>query len=68
VAEPEPTKIAPLLPLLALPELKTSMPLLPASPAFVLRIVTMPLVVAVPSPLPKLTAPPVLTVLRPAKP
>jgi hypothetical protein len=35
---------APLLPLLELPVLKTSIPLLPNLPAFTLRIVTEPLV------------------------
>jgi hypothetical protein len=68
VADPVPTVIEPLLPLLVLPELKTSMPLVPAKPEFVLRIVTIPLEVAVPSPLLRLTAPPVSTVARPAKP
>jgi len=60
--------MAPLLPLLVLPELNTSMPLLPALPEFKLRIVTMPLEVAVPSPLLRLTAPPVSTVLLPENP
>jgi hypothetical protein len=58
---------APLLPLLALPELKISMPLLPLDPEFVLRMVTMPLLVVMPSPLLRLKAPPVLSVLRPEK-
>jgi hypothetical protein len=35
-------------------------------PALADRMLTMPLVVAVPSPDPMLTVPPVLTVLRPA--
>jgi len=66
VAAPEPSKTAPLLPLLALPDEKMSIPLTPADPAFKLRIVTMPLVVAVPSPLETSNDPPVLLVLRPA--
>ena len=58
--------MAPLFPLLALPELNTSISLAPSKPALMLRMVTMPLLVAMPSPLAKLTAPPVSTVLRPA--
>jgi len=65
VAAPEPKETSPLLPPLALPELNTSMPLTPDTPALKLRIETMPLLLAVPSPLPMLTAPPVLIVLRP---
>jgi len=61
-----PSIIAPLFPLLALPELNTSIPLVPVFPAFMLRIETMPLLVAVPSPLDTLNAPPECTVLRPA--
>jgi len=68
VDAPEPSQIAPLLPLLALPELNTRIPLEPVDPEFMLRIVTMPLVVAVPSPLLRLKAPPVNTVLRPENP
>jgi len=60
--------IVPLLPLLELPVLKTSIPLVPAEPAFMLRTVTTPLLVAVPSPLASTMAPPVLTELRPAEP
>jgi len=56
---------APLFPALALPELNTSMPLTPETPAFMLRMVTMPLLDAVPSPLERLNAPPVWTTLRP---
>jgi hypothetical protein len=66
VAAPEPSVNAPLFPLLALPDEKTSMPLTPNDPAFRLRMATNPLVVAVPSPLATDTAPPVFTVLRPA--
>jgi hypothetical protein len=55
----------PLFPSLDEPELKSKAPLTPAAPAFVLRILTVPLVVAVPSPLEILRAPPVCTVLRP---
>ena len=47
--------------------LNTNMPQLPSFPALMLRIVTAPLDVAVPSPLAKLNAPPVLLVLRPEK-
>jgi hypothetical protein len=57
----------PLLPPLEDPELKTNKPLTPDFPALKLRIVTAPLVVAVPSPLPMLTAPPVFVMLRPLK-
>jgi hypothetical protein len=65
VAVPVPIQIWPLLPLLEEPELKISTPDTPAVPALALRKVTKPLVVAVPSPAPRLSAPPVLTVLRP---
>jgi len=65
VAVPDPNAIRPLLPELLLPELNVSMPLEPAEPALRLRITTTPLLVAVPSPLPTLNAPPVFTVLRP---
>jgi hypothetical protein len=58
--------MAPELPELALPELNTSMPLLPAVPALADLMLTMPDVVPVPSPDPMETVPPVLTVLRPA--
>jgi hypothetical protein len=67
VAAPVPIQICPLLPLLEEPALKISMPDAPAVPAFELRMVTMPLDEAVPSPLDKLSAPPVLAVLRPEK-
>jgi hypothetical protein len=58
--------MAPELPELVVPELNTSMPLLPAllSESADLML-TMPDAV-VPSPDPMLTVPPVLTVLRPA--
>jgi len=56
----------PLLPELVVPELKNKVPLAPATPALVLRILMSPLVVAVPSPDVKYKDPPVLTVLRPA--
>ena len=55
-----------LLPLTEVPLLKTSAPLTPDAPELALRIVTTPLVVAVPSPEPMEMAPPVCTVLRPA--
>ena len=65
VAEPEPKSTDPLFPLLALPELKSRTPLVPTAPEFDERILIVPLLVAVPSPLETLIAPPVLTVLRP---
>ena len=58
--------MAPELPELVVPELNTSMPLTPAVPALADLMLTMPDVVAVPSPDAMLTVPPVLTVLRPA--
>ena len=48
-----------------MPELNTSCPLTPATPAFAVRIVTEPLLDAVPSPVSRLIAPPVCTVLDP---
>ncbi len=68
VAAPDPSTTAPLFPPLEDPELNMSAPLPPATPAFTLRMVTEPLLVAVPSPEDKLTAPPVCKVLRPEKP
>jgi hypothetical protein len=65
VAAPDPRISAPLFPVFDEPELKTSAPLTPVVPLFALRIVTTPLDVDVPSPLLRLTAPPVCTVLRP---
>merc|ERR1740138_178641 len=62
---PEPTNSAPLLPLFDEPELNTSRPLTPDVPAFAVRIEITPLLVAVPSPLSRLSAPPLCTVLRP---
>jgi hypothetical protein len=62
-----PINMRPLLPLLEEPELKTNSPDTPCLPALKLRIITAPLVLAVPSPLPMLTAPPVFEVLRPEK-
>ena len=56
----------PLLPLLVDPELKNSDPLNPFVPAFSLRITTVPLLEAVPSPDEIRTTPPVCTMLRPA--
>jgi hypothetical protein len=55
----------PLFPPLDDPELKSNAPLPPVYPALALRIVTVPLVVAVPSPLDMLKAPPVWTEERP---
>jgi len=68
VAAPEPSHTCPLLPLEVLPVLKTSEPDAPFEPALVVRKKTEPLLVAVPSPLDRLSRPPVLTVLRPACP
>lgn len=66
VAAPEPRSNEPLFPLLLLPVENVRRPLVPPEPAFVLIIDIMPLLVAVPSPLVKLRAPPVFTVLMPA--
>jgi len=66
VAAPLPNSMAPLFPLLELPELNNSTPLPPEEPALILRIVIVPLLDAVPSPLEKLRDPPVVVVLRPA--
>jgi hypothetical protein len=57
---------APELPPLLEPVLKNNEPLTPSLPAFKLRMITFPLVVAVPSPDEMRTAPPVFAVLRPA--
>jgi hypothetical protein len=57
--------IKPLFPLLEEPELNTNDPLLPLTPAFMLRIVIVPLLEAVPSPLDTLNNPPDAVVLRP---
>jgi hypothetical protein len=65
VEAPEPMPILPLFPLLVDPELKNRNPLTPLAPAFRLRMATAPLLVDVPSPLAKLSNPPVWTVLRP---
>jgi hypothetical protein len=53
------------LPTLLVPELNTNRPLTPDVPAFAVRIVTDPLLVAVPAPVSRLIAPPVCTVLEP---
>jgi hypothetical protein len=66
VDTPVPTSIAPELPVLAEPVLKMSMPLTPLVPELMDRMVIAPLDVEVPSPVLRLTAPPVWTVLRPA--
>jgi hypothetical protein len=66
VAAPDPRKTAPEFPVLAVPVLKYRAPLAPAAPPLVERIFTMPLVVAVPSPLTRLNKPPVFTALAPA--
>ena len=66
VAAPDPTRTAPLLPESALPELKSSRPLLPELPPFALKIIILPLLVAVPSPPWYQIAPPEDGVLRAA--
>ncbi|MEC8422185.1 MAG: hypothetical protein VX000_00335, partial [Myxococcota bacterium] len=63
---PLPTCTSPLLPALDDPVLNRSEPLTPDSPAFALRIITLPLDDAVPSPDDTHMTPPVCTVLRPA--
>jgi hypothetical protein len=66
VAEPEPTRIDPVVPELDVPELKDRSPLTPLVPAFAVAIVMAPLVLAMPWPLVTPIAPPVRTVLSPA--
>jgi len=66
-AAPDPTKTRPLFPDEDEPVLKYTAPLAPLDPALAERILTIPLVVAVPSPLTKLNKPPVLAELRPEK-
>ena len=66
VAAPVPIRMSPVLPSLLDPVLKYNDPLMPAAPAFKLRITTAPLDDPVPSPDDTRTAPPVFTVLRPA--
>jgi hypothetical protein len=56
---------APLLPSLAVPELKTRRPLTPDTPLFAVLMKMDPLVDAVPSPDKMASAPPVWTVLVP---
>jgi hypothetical protein len=51
VAAPDPIDSEPVEPELDVPELNTSRPEIPLVPAFAERIVTTPLVVAVPGPL-----------------
>jgi len=63
--DPDPMYKAPLLPLLAVPELKTKRPLTPLVPAFAVRILKAPLLVEELDPLTIPTAPPVLTLLSP---
>ena len=63
VAAPEPIEIDPLLPELLVPELNNNTPLTPVAPAFALRIVIAPLLVAMPAPPTTPTAPPVWIVL-----
>ena len=63
VAAPLPIEIVPVLPELEVPELNTITPLTPDEPAFAVRTVIAPLVVAVPSPVVIEIEPPVRTVL-----
>jgi hypothetical protein len=58
VAAPEPIEIDPVLPELVVPELKTSTPLTPFSPALAVLIVIALLVLAMPWPVLTPTAPP----------
>ena len=58
VAAPDPIITFPLSPPLAVPELNTNIPLVPDAPALADRIFTVPLLVAVPSPLSIDTDPP----------
>ena len=62
---PSPTYSAPLLPSTRCARAEHQRPLAPSAPEFALRIEITPLLVAVPSPLSRLSAPPVCTVLRP---
>ena len=55
-----------MLPVLVDPELKDSHPLVPPTPAFAFETDTLPELVPVPTPLPRLSVPPDSTVLRPA--
>ena len=66
VAAPDPINKAPLLPVTEVPELKINRPLDPWLPAFGVRTQTVPLLDCVPSPLNRVTCPPLATVLRPA--
>ena len=65
-AAPEPTMTQPLLPSFEDPVLNTKLPLEPETPEFEERTATMPLLVAVPSPVSSFMTPPVDVVLRPA--
>jgi len=64
--DPEPRYKAPLLPLLAVPELNTSRPLTPLVPAFEVRILNAPLLDLDPKPDAMLKPPPVTSLLSPA--
>ena len=66
VPAPEPIEMEPEVPELDVPELKTSTPLTPVSPAFDVRIVIAPLEAALLEPLARAIAPPVATPLSPA--
>jgi hypothetical protein len=63
VAAPVPIEIDPVVPELDVPELKTSTPLVPSSPALTVLTVIAPLVLAMLSPVCTPIAPPVFTVL-----
>ena len=65
VADPDPARTLPLLPILETPELNTRSPLVPLAPPFEVRMLVMPLLADVPSPLCVITVPPADVILRP---
>jgi hypothetical protein len=65
VADPVRTTIEPLLPLLAVPDFSVKLPLVPLLPAFAVRTVKAPLLVADPNPVTRDIEPPVTSVLSP---
>ena len=66
VAAPEPIEIDPLLPPDEVPELNTKRPVIPDTPALLVRILISPLDVEEPLPLSKAKFPPVFFLLSPA--
>ena len=66
VAKPDPNILTAPAPPEILPVANQDAPPTPVVPALADRTVTLPLLVAVPSPEPNIKAPPVFTVLRPA--